>query len=588
MPAHPVLPNPWYYLNNFQFMLDWVSARYQGLLAPEEQSFIAGFAALPKPSRGLLVRMVMRKGDLFRASKLAYAEVGDTQAAAPLLAHGWLVQDPALTADELFRLLTRTELVELLGGAYDALSIVGAAKASQCKVIREHWPDPGTLAQWQARGCAPAGDERAVAACPTSNAAARIGAGVPPHITSGAFPDTIYRVTLLALCDRLRLMFFGNLRQDWSEFVLADLGLYRYEQVAFPDAARAFATRQDIDDYLLLQGCRDALDTAADDDAWADACAQIPALPYANEWLESRRARLLFAAGQQGERRRRWRGALACYKASTDPAARARRIRVLEQLGEHADALALAAQALQQPASEAEAQAVGRMLPRLRRSCGHVSEKAFPRAVPPRLDLALDLAGTRVEEAVRAHLHCGNAPAFYVENTLLNSLFGLLCWDAIFASVPGAFFHPYQHGPADLLRTGFRERRAAQFEACLALLDNGRHIQAVRGTYQAKRGLQSPFVYWDALDDTLLDLALQCIPASHLRAVFDRLLENIRDNRSGLPDLIQFWPGTRRYRLIEVKGPGDRIQDNQARWLAYCQAQGIDICVCHVQAQATA
>ncbi len=66
MPAHPVLPNPWYYLNNFQFMLDWVSARYQGLLAPEEQSFIAGFAALPKPSRGLLVRMVMRKGDLFR------------------------------------------------------------------------------------------------------------------------------------------------------------------------------------------------------------------------------------------------------------------------------------------------------------------------------------------------------------------------------------------------------------------------------------------------------------------------------------------------------------------------------------------
>jgi len=91
------------------------------------------------------------------------------------------VQDPALTADELFRLLTRTELVELLGGAYDAQRIVGAAKASQCKVIREHWPDPGTLAQWQARGCAPAGDERAVAACPTSNAAARIGAGVPPH-----------------------------------------------------------------------------------------------------------------------------------------------------------------------------------------------------------------------------------------------------------------------------------------------------------------------------------------------------------------------------------------------------------------------
>ena len=30
------------------------------------------------------------------------------------------------------------------------------------------------------------------------------------------------------LCERLRLMFFGNLRQDWSEFVLADLGVFKY------------------------------------------------------------------------------------------------------------------------------------------------------------------------------------------------------------------------------------------------------------------------------------------------------------------------------------------------------------------------
>ena len=32
----------------------------------------------------------------------------------------------------------------------------------------------------------------------------------------------------MALCDRLRLMFFGNLRQDWAEFVLTELGLQRF------------------------------------------------------------------------------------------------------------------------------------------------------------------------------------------------------------------------------------------------------------------------------------------------------------------------------------------------------------------------
>ena len=40
--------------------------------------------------------------------------------------------------------------------------------------------------------------------------------------------------------------------------------------------------------------------------------------------------------------------------------------------------------------------------------------------------------------------------------------------------------------------------------------------------------------------------------------------------------------GERRYRLIEVKGPGDRLQDNQIRWLSFCVAQEIPVCVCKV------
>ena len=58
-------------------------------------------------------------------------------------------------------------------------------------------------------------------------------------------------------------------------------------------------------------------------------------------------------------------------------------------------------------------------------------------------------------------------------------------------------------------------------------------------------------------------------------------------NRTGLPDLVRFWlcllPGAERYALVEVKAPGDKLQDNQIRWLAYCVAQGIPVKVCHVQ-----
>jgi hypothetical protein len=35
--------------------------------------------------------------------------------------------------------------------------------------------------------------------------------------------------------------------------------------------------------------------------------------------------------------------------------------------------------------------------------------------------------------------------------------------------------------------------------------------------------------------------------------------------------------------MIEVKGPGDRLQDNQIRWLHYFAEHGIPVAVCYVQ-----
>ncbi len=95
--------------------------------------------------------------------------------------------------------------------------------------------------------------------------------------------------------------------------------------------------------------------------------------------------------------------------------------------------------------------------------------------------------------------------------------------------------------------------------------------------------MQSPFVCWPALSPELLDQALGCLPPAHLKACFIRLLQDIRNNRTGMPDLIQFWPDEGRYRMIEVKGPGDRLQDNQLRWLEFCREHGLPVDVCHVR-----
>jgi hypothetical protein len=171
---------------------------------------------------------------------------------------------------------------------------------------------------------------------------------------------------------------------------------------------------------------------------------------------------------------------------------------------------------------------------------------------------------------------------------LINSLFGLLCWDAIFAPVSGAFFHAFQSAPMDLFSRTFRHRRAALFDRCLHLLESNAYREIIKHNFHAKRGIQSLFVAWGILDEDLLDTALSCIPAAHLRHYFERLLSNLPENRTGLPDLVQFWIDENRYRMIEVKGPGDRLQDNQQRWMEFCMEQNLPVAICHVHWAATA
>jgi hypothetical protein len=62
------------------------------------------------------------------------------------------------------------------------------------------------------------------------------------------------------------------------------------------------------------------------------------------------------------------------------------------------------------------------------------------------------------------------------------------------------------------------------------------------------------------------------------------IVRDVKDSRAGFPDLVQFWPSQRRYRMIEVKGPGDRLQDNQKRFLELCVARDIPVSVCWVRA----
>ncbi|HAL68171.1 MAG TPA: nuclease, partial [Pseudomonas sp.] len=329
MIAHSV-EDPLYYLHNFRQVLCWVGQRYVDLLDLSEQAFIAAFAELDPPAQAIMVRMVMRKGELFRDDRLQYAEVGDIgQALAPLIGLGWVCEPEHLTLEQLFTLLRKDELAQCFAAQ---LSRPRAAKHELLAELQALELAPRSLRQW--------------------------------------FADSELRIVQWCrqpVCDRIRLLFFGNLYQDWSDFVLADLGVLRFEQVAFSADSRALHQRSEVDLALALHQCAERLEEGADT---ASVLATLQGLHSGNAWLARRRARLLFALGQQCERRGEWDQAMAVYAQCAHPQARIRQVRVLERTQSWEQAHALALQLAAAPANALEVQALERMLPRLARKLG--------------------------------------------------------------------------------------------------------------------------------------------------------------------------------------------------------------------------
>jgi VRR-NUC domain/Fanconi anemia-associated nuclease SAP domain len=542
------LPDPFYYLNNFQTVLASIDRRYAELLSSDERRFIAHFSALPRASGALLVRMVMRQGSLFRRSRLNYAEIGETEAAvAPLLQAGWVDDSPDLEVNQLQKLLTKAELLRYFPASrpYRTLN-----KSGLVAVLRAQYPGSKPFPAW----CQDSGDR-------------------------------VYHLNVASLCEQFRLIFFGNFHQDWTEFVLTDLGIFAYEAIPPSLQSLAFRTRAHVDSFEQIYRCRQWLDAGLPLD---EIVTGVPP-PIADcDWLEEHRQKLLLQIATAYERSGDRGAALTVSSACSHRGARLRSIRLRERAHNWDIARELCLNAQRNPESESERQQVNRLLPRLNRKLGVCDVDPPEKIGIPSFDMAIDMprSDCAVEYLVRDSLaqQCrGDTHVHYVENALVMSLFGLLCWKAIFAPVPGAFFHDFQYGPADLSSAQFYERRQNEFVECFSQLDSDRYKSTIRQCFAAKAGVQSPFVAWGMLSKRLLERALWCFPAAHLRLWFEWIVRDIQANRAGFPDLVQFWPLDQRYRLIEVKAPGDRLQDNQRRVLEFCISHQMPVSVCYVR-----
>ncbi|XP_036417627.1 fanconi-associated nuclease 1 [Colossoma macropomum] len=195
-----------------------------------------------------------------------------------------------------------------------------------------------------------------------------------------------------------------------------------------------------------------------------------------------------------------------------------------------------------------------------------------------------------VEELALAHYRkLGFDQGIHGEGSTFSTLFGLLMWDIIFMEgVPDVFRTPYQTCPLDFHTDSFYGNRQEAIEARAELLREASTEtlqELLAEVWNSQEGRVCALVNWERFSSLQQAQSLvACLGGHFLSGVVIRMAKDYRHSRGGLPDLVIWNTSTNSYKLVEVKGPNDRLSQKQQLWLEELQKLGADVEVCHVTA----
>merc|ERR1712192_254665 len=130
---------------------------------------------------------------------------------------------------------------------------------------------------------------------------------------------------------------------------------------------------------------------------------------------------------------------------------------------------------------------------------------------------------------------------------------------------------------------GVRKESVDQRLEEIALMEKLQLEEEVERRAKEYYGVAS-IVSWDRLSPTSLASLAGCIGGGPLSKILGRLARGHREARSGLPDLTVWDPASGKARMVEVKGPGDRLSTKQILWVRFLNSVGLPAEVCHVVA----
>ncbi|KAF8507335.1 hypothetical protein BU17DRAFT_100596 [Hysterangium stoloniferum] len=188
-----------------------------------------------------------------------------------------------------------------------------------------------------------------------------------------------------------------------------------------------------------------------------------------------------------------------------------------------------------------------------------------------------------VEELALEYYREQGYKGFHSEGRIVFTVFGLLFWDIIFASIPGAFETPYQSAPLDLFEDSFYEVRKEMITHRLDAIAQGQAHQLLEEVYDRESPTRTVCVGvdWDFSKQDLLEI-VDCIDGKTLVPICQAISEDYRHMRGGIPDLLIWNIECTDCKFVEVKSPKDRLQENQRVWIDILLGAEMSVELCHV------
>lgn len=524
MASKIILPEK-YYLTHFEeFLNEFENVNH--LLRSSEKQFLESFSCLSEDARCLFIRMVNRKGRIFRQNDFHYTEISHKEDGfKELETKGFLRRSKAGDTEEIISSLKKHEILDLLL----AQGIPVKKSAARPILLKEALESQISL---------------------------------PDELLSQIiFQEKQDELTYLLF------LYFGRIQEGLSLYTLRDLGIKRMNKFQGVFKPR-FRSQSEAESHYFFALLAEDVSRNLDFTSWPRP---------ENAEAQDLRSRILLAqadlVSEESEK-------LTYLEASEIHPAREKRARLLWKMGRKEECCALLHNIISQPWEEEEALFAEDFLSRKygEKKISHLTEVLRDSEL-----LRIDESYFRSPElGVIDHFRQLGWEAHHTENHLWNLFFGLLFWEEIFCDPKAGFHNSFELLPTDLLNGSFFTTHKAAIHRKLDLLSDQNEIKNFLSEMALRFSEDQLGIFsWSDESLSLLLKAVDLIPPKAQRMILETMAQSYSLYSSGFPDLIIF--RDEEVRFIEVKATGDSLKQGQMKMINLLRSAGLKVEILRVE-----